>query len=412
MKELLTEVFAVMRGNRMRLLLTGFSIGWGLFILIVMLGSGNGVVRGVTASFGPDTLCTLHMTPAKTSQAWHGHNPQRELVFHIEDAEAIAKAFPYEVRSVRMQNQSPPIDIVSGTRKIKSAVRGCQIGYCPFEYTEITQGRDFTEIDMQRHSNVCLIGRQTADILFGKDTDPSGSEIFANGISFKIVGVYDSPYGYGSGHIVYVPFITCRDLFVPDGSVSEIIVVANDVNNERQLKEFKDKIYRFLAGRLDFNPDDRIAIACATYSDLYFQLKSVLGMLQLFIWIVGLATLISGIVGVSNMMIIGIRERIREFGVRIAMGASDLSIIRLVLLESVIVTLIFGYIGMMAGIGLTQAMNWILTEVGGVTYFENPTVDFSIMVTALVIMVVSGLLAGIFPALQAVRLKLVDSLNS
>ena len=412
MKDLLSEVFAVMRGNRMRLLLTGFSIGWGLFILIVMLGSGNGVVRGITASFGPDTLCTLHLTPARTGQAWHGHNPQRNIVFHIEDAEAIAKAFPTEVRSVRMQNQSPAVEIVSGTRTLKSAVRGCQIGYCPFEFNEITQGRDFTEIDMLRHSRVCLLGRQTADILFGKNTDPSGREILANGISFRIVGVYDSGYGYASGHIVYVPFTTCKDLFAPDGTLSQIIVIADGVSNEVRLKEFKDKIFRFLAGRLDFNPEDRIAITCNTYSDLYFQMKSVLGMVQLFIWIVGLATLISGIVGVSNMMIIGIKERTREFGVRIAMGASDLSIIRLVMVESVIITLIFGYIGMMLGIGVTQGMDWILKEVGGVTYFESPTIDFPIMMTALCIMTVAGLLAGIYPARGAIRMKLVEALNS
>ncbi|MCQ2117880.1 MAG: ABC transporter permease [Bacteroidales bacterium] len=401
-----------MRSNKLRLLLTGFSIGWGLFILIVMLGSGNGVVRGVTASFGPDTLCTLHLTPARTAQAWHGYSSHRDIVLHIEDAEAISNAFADEVRYIRMNNQSPPVEIVSGPRKIKSVIIGCQIGYYQFDYFKITQGRDFTDIDMQRHSRVCLLGQQSVDILFGKDGTPLGKDILVNGICFKVVGIYDSPYGYGSGHTVYVPFSTGKDLFATDGTLSQIVVVANDVRNDRQLKEFKDKIYSVLAERLDFSPDDKIAVTCNSSTDLFFQLDSVLGMIQLFIWIVGLATLISGIVGVSNMMIIGIKERTREFGVRIAMGASDVSIVRLVLVESVIITLIFGYIGMMLGIALTQGMDYILKAVGGLSFFENPTVDFSIMITALLIMIVAGLIAGIFPAIQAVRMKLVDLLNS
>lgn len=412
MREVLSEVFAVMRSNRIRLLLTGFSIGWGLFILIVMLGSGNGVTYGVTNMFGVDTLCTLYIGPGKTSLPWHGHNPERDILLHIADAEVIAKSFPHEVRSVMMQNQSSVIDITAGPNRLKSTVLGCQTGYCQYKLQTITQGRDFTSVDMERGSRVCLLGQQTVDILFGKDGNPIGEMIYADGISFRVVGVYDSTNGYGSGHTVYVPFSTCRDVFATDGSLNQIIVVADDVRDENQLNVFKDKIYGFLAERLDFNPDDKFAISCNCYSDFYFQLISVIGMLHIFIWIVGLATLISGIVGVSNMMIIGIKERTREFGVRIAMGASDLSVIRLVLIESVVITVIFGYIGMMLGVGLTQTVAWVLKNIGGIPYFENPTVDLPIMITALLIMTAAGILAGVFPARQAVRMKLVEALNS
>ena len=135
-------------------------------------------------------------------------------------------------------------------------------------------------------------------------------------------------------------------------------------------------------------------------------------MFRLFIWIVGLLSLISGIVGVSNIMVTGVKERTQEFGIRIAMGASDLSIIKLVLAESVIVTLVFGYLGLLAGIVLTQGVDSFLKDAGGATYFDNPTIDFSMMMLSLLIMVISGLLAGIFPARQTIGLKLVDALNS
>ena len=131
----------------------------------------------------------------------------------------------------------------------------------------------------------------------------------------------------------------------PDGTLSKIVLVANDINNEKQIEKFKDSIYIFLANQLDFSPDDKIALSCICYFDWYLQFKSVIGMFRLFIWIVGLLSLISGIVGVSNIMVTGVKERTQEFGIRIAMGASDLSIIKLVLAESVIVTLVFGYLG-------------------------------------------------------------------
>lgn len=412
MTELFREVFTVMRSNKLRLLLTGFAIGWGLFILIVMVGAGNGVTRGVTAGFGADTLCTFHLTPGRTSKLWHGYNPQREIVFHSEDAKAIAKAFGSEVRTVMMHNQSPTVDITVGERHLESVIKGCPIGYYLYNNQKITAGRDFTPVDMQRHSRVCLLGQQTVDILFGKNINPVGKEITANGISFMVVGVYDSMYSGGSGHTIYTPFSTCKELFAQDGSINQIVVVANDVKDEEQLELFKVKLYHFLAGQFDFAPEDKIAVSCVTYSDQYFQMRSVLNMIQLFIWIVGLMTLISGIVGVSNIMIIGLKERTREFGVRIAMGASDLSIVRLVLVESIIITLIFGYIGMMAGVGLTQAIDAVLNSVGNVSYFKNPTVNITIMLVAMLIMVVAGIIAGIVPARQAIRLKLVDALNS
>lgn len=412
MNELLREVFAVMRNNKMRLLLTGFSMGWGLFILMVMIGSGNGVTRGVVASFGSDTICTLYLTPGKTSMAWKGYNPQREISLHTDDADAIWHFFGKEIRSLSTQNTSPSIEVTANAHNITTSITGCQIGDYVYDTYTLTKGRDFTPVDMERHSLVCLIGQQTADILFGKDSTPLGCSIFANGISFRIVGIYDSSLGFGSGHAIYAPYTTCMDYFVPDSKLSRMVVVADHVNNQDELDSFKNRVYSFMAERHAFNPKDKFAIGCNSFTDQFFQLKTILSMINLFIWIVGLATLISGVVGISNIMIIGIKERTREFGVRLAMGASDHSIIALVLIESVIISVIFGYIGMMLGVGLTQLIAFALEAGGNVAYFKNPTVDFWVLVVSLFIMVIAGLLAGFIPARQAVRLKLVEALNS
>lgn len=412
MLELLNEVFSVMRCNRMRLLLTGFSIGWGLFILIVIVGSGNGVTRGIAESFHSDTICTLYLTHGRTSIAWHGKNPLRKIELHASDADALRNAFPHEVREVLIENQSPPVNVSVASRSIKVPLYGCDIGYYRYKLMNIVSGRDFTDVDMKHQNRVCLLGQQSVDILFGKDADAIGRSVFANGISFRVVGVYDSSNGHASGHNVYVPYTTGETLFAPDGMLREMIVVAENVSNNEQLDVFRKKIYGAIAERLDFNPDDKMALSCKCYSEEFFKLVTILDMVRIFIWIVGLATLISGIVGISNIMIIGVRERTREFGIRMAMGASDLSIIRMVLMESVIVTFFFGYIGMMLGIGLTQSVAWVLKETGGVTFFQNPTIDFSMLIVSTLLIMAAGLLAGFFPARQAVRMKLVESLNS
>lgn len=411
MKDVLTEVFAVMRGNWLRLLLTGFSIGWGLFILVVMVGVAGGVTRGVTTSFGADTICTLYLSQGTTSLPWLGHNALREIPLHEADAQTLAKAFPRDIRTIDMQNQSPTIDITANTHQVKTKMRGVPTGYYRYAMQHITAGRDFTPVDLKRHNRVCLIGRQTADILYGKDSAPIGETLLAGGIPFRVVGVFDSTMDYGSGNVIYIPFTTGKDLFAPDGKLNLMVVVANDVTSEEQQNVFRDKIYGFLAKRLEFNPNDRLAVSCKCYSDQYFRLMSIHKKIRVFIWIVGLAMLVSGIVSISNIMFISIGERTREFGVRMAMGATDQDIISLVLTESIIIAILFGYVGMLSGIMLTQAMAWGLKEIGGMSFFENPTVDFTMMMISLLIMTIAGLLAGLFPARHVLHMKLVDSIH-
>lgn len=412
MRDVLTEVFAVMRNNKLRLLLTGFSIGWGLFILVVMVGVGNGVMRGTSTSFGPDTICTLYLSQGKTSLPWRGHNSLREIELHESDAEALAKAFPKDVRLIDLQNQSPTIDIVANTHRISTVMQGVPIGFYNYQIQHIAAGRDFTPVDLKRHSRVCLIGRKTADVLYGKESIPVGETLMANGIQFLVVGIFDSIMDYGSGNVIYIPFTTGKDLFATDGKLSLMVVVANNVTNEEELNVFRSKIYGFLANHLDFNPSDRLAVSCTCYSDQYFRLRSIQKKVNIFIWIVGLAMMVLGIVSISNIMFISISERTREFGVRMAMGASGTSIVCLVFTESIIVTLFFGYLGELLGILLTQSMAWGLKEIGGISFFENPTVDFSMMMASVLLMTVSGVLAGLFPARQVLRMKLVEALNS
>ena len=390
MRDLAAEIAASMLSNKLRIALTGFSIGWGLFILIVLLGSGNGLMNGIAESFGSDTVCMVRLSPGTAQLAWQGMNRGRKIRLTANEAALLKKRMGESIGQV---------------------TQGVYPNFLPIDGKKMVAGRDLADIDIRQGDKVCLIGQQTARLLFGKDGDAMGRMININQMPYLVVGVYDAITGTNSGHVIYAPFTTVEKSYFPAGDLSQIVVVANDINDQKAYDDFVSHLYAVLGEQLNFSPADHAAVVCESSYISYLQLKNVITMLQLFIWVIGLATLIAGVVGISNIMLISVRERTRELAVRRAMGASASSIITLVLIESVVVALIFGYIGMMLGIGLTQLLSWAISAAGGVGLFDHPTVSFATVMAANLIMVLAGLIAGYFPARNAVRIKLVDALQ-
>lgn len=412
MRDLISEITASICNNKLRIALTGFSIGWGLFILIVLLGTGNGLMNGIVKSFGSDTICVIRIKPGVTQLPWQGLGLSRQIRLTQNDGEAIMKILPKSVQAILPINSTEMLRATVGQKHIKTIIQGIRTDCLRYQDKHITKGRDIAPLDLQRCENVCLIGEHTAGILFSENTNPIGKKIEVGPISFLIVGVYTSDFGSNIGHTVFAPFTTIRKIFKPDGELSQLTIVAENINTEEDCDRLQMDICKILGERLHFNPEDRAAIVCNSYFLDFLQLKNVLRMLQIFIWVIGIATLIAGVVGISNIMLISVRERRRELGIRKAMGATDRSIIILVLSESVVVSLVFGYVGMMIGVGLTQFIAWILMQVGGVELFDNPTVSLTTVVVANLIMVLAGLVAGYFPARNVVQIKLIDVLTS
>lgn len=412
MRDLISEISASIRSNKLRIALTGFSVGWGLFILIVLLGSGNGITNGITASFGADTICVMHVTAGKTQLPYNGYGTNRAITVTGADAERLCMELGSRVTKAFPCYTSPGVVVCTGNVHITTVATGVRTGFIGISSKKIVAGNDITQLNVQQADKVCVIGRQTQDLFFKGSVNPIGQTIVVDSIPFTVIGVYNSIFGDKSGHVVYAPYTTIRNLYAHNDSLSELALVASNINSEQDYNALQDDVYGFLGKRLGFSPTDRSAIVCSNDFLDYLQLKTVLTMLRVFIWIIGLATLVAGVVGVSNIMLISVKERTRELGVRKAMGATDSHIITLVLLESVAVSLIFGYVGMILGVGLTQLLAWILAMAGGVGFFDNPTVGFSTVMVANLIMVVAGLVAGYVPARNAVRIKLVDALSA
>ena len=411
MRDLAAEIAASMLSNRMRIALTGFSIGWGLFILIVLLGAGNGLMRGIANSFDSDTTCVIRLTPGTAQIAWNGLGPGRKTVLLPEDADILRRETKGICNRMMITNSTGQVQVDVGSKHLKTTVQGVYPGFLAYDGKKIVEGHDLTDLDIQRLEKVCLIGRQSANLLYGKGKSPIGRQVVINGISHLVVGVYDATQGTNSGHTVYAPFSTIQACYHPDRALSQIVMVASSIASKEGYDALTERIYLTLSKQKHFAPTDRAAVMCSSSFISYLQLKNVISMLQIFIWVIGLATLVAGVVGISNIMLISVKERTKELAVRRAMGAPASSIITLVLLESVIVSLVFGYTGMMAGVGLTQLLAWGLAAAGGAGLFDNPTVDFSTIMAANLIMVLAGLVAGYFPARNAVSIKLVEALQ-
>ena len=277
----------------------------------------------------------------------------------------------------------------------------------------LVAGRGINDIDAAERRKVVLLNEKTVEVLFPKTAtdDAIGRWVNLGGLQFQVVGVYHERGGRSS-HEVYAPLPTVATIFKPDGHLSEAGLLVVGLDTEQANRAFEERLRTALAQYYGYDRDDREAVWIWNQYEGYVQTVNILNGIRMFIWIIGLATLIAGVAGISNIMMITVRERTREFGIRKALGASPRSIVALVLLESIGITLLFGYIGMLAGIGLTQLVAAAIPPpaVDGFTMFLNPTVDIGVVVAANVVMVVAGVIAGYIPAKRAVSIRPVEAL--
>lgn len=409
MKELLAEVVASINYNRTRIFLTGFSVGWGIFLLIIMLGSGNGIIHGITNGFiGTDNIITI--TPGKTMLPAQGRQKGSKIDFYLSDSEWLKTHFP-DVISKIMPQMDTTVRVNYANDHVLVSMSGLQTDYIVLKNRYISAGRDLNETDIREGRKVCVLTSPLAKRLF-RDESAIGKRIRVYNTSFLIVGVATSNRSNDDIKSLYAPITTVQRLFLRNAKLSSISIIANDLNTVEANEKFVNTLRTSFADRKGFSPKDVKAVDIYGSFEYFLQIRGVLNALKIFIWIIGLATLCIGVVGISNIMLISVKERIKELGVRKAMGASSGEIIRLVLFESVVITVIFGYIGMMIGVGLTQLLKTLTDSVLGAhnTIFCNPTVDISIVLIANAIMIVCGLIAGYIPAKKATTVKLVDAL--
>jgi putative ABC transport system permease protein len=392
-------------------------------MLIVLLGAGNGLMNGVRSNFEGQSLNTAKLWPGNTSRPHQGFRAGRRIRFEMDDLEYLKSQFPDNISVIVPALRIWGRNITAGTNVADVVLYAGYPEIAVVDGFTVSQGngRFINQIDLDERRKVMVIHPQTARVLF-PNQDPVGQFIRVGSIMFQVVGVYDVPDGESDrNQMAFLPFTTGREVFNVGPWIHEISMLVENLRTKEANEQFNRDVRNALAQKKQFHPDDNRAIWMHNRFENYLQTNMILSVLSTAIWIIGLFTLISGIVGVSNIMLISVKERTKEFGIRKAIGASPMSILKVVVLESVIITGVFGYIGMFLGIGLTEGINALMDmqqgaqfgDGGGTTtMFTNPTVDLGIAIAATLTLVIAGTLAGFFPARNAVRIKPVTALSA
>ncbi len=414
MKELLNDIFNSMRVNRKRIRLTGFSIAWGIFILIVLLGAGQGLLNGLNRIYGSNTNATVTLTPGNTTYAWHGHKKGRPIRMTEREALALKTRLSKWVTASYPVKTFQEAQLSAGARHSLRNVHGMHPGYQITMDIHMIAGRDINALDMEKERKVCVVSQTTARALFRGERSRNliGRTVLIAERPFIIVGIYEPDKGFMIVNDVFVPMTTMTQMFVHDDKLSKILLKMRPMYDEEENHHFDKALRTLLARQKDYAVNDTRAIHVRNMYDEYILVIRLMGGVQFFIWIVGLATLIGGVTGVSNIMFVSVRERTREFGVLRAMGATGNYILKLVMLEAVFISLVAGYIGMMAGMLVVKMLS-VLADVlaeGEASVFMNPTVPFYTIISITIVIVLAGLVAGYYPSRRALRMKLIDAL--
>ena len=397
------EIFETIRKNKLRTILTGFSVSWGIFMLIILLGSGNGLQNGVLDQFKRDAVNSLWIYSGRTSLAFNGMQPGRRIQFTNEDYD-------------RTKDSGLDVDKISSRFSIwrnnllsykSEFVNYNIIAVHPdtetLENTTTIKGRFLNEVDVKKFRKVVSISTIVEEALFKKE-EPVGKYIKINGIPFQVIGTF-TDHSERDLQRVYVPVSTAQRVFNGANRISNMSFTTNTHDIEA-LKQMEEHIRSSFASRHKFDPTDKRAMWINNNMEGYQRTMALFAGIRIFVWIIGAFTIIAGIVGVSNIMIIVVRERTREIGIRKALGASPNSIVGLVLLESVLITSVAGYIGLVFGVILLE----VLAPHTQIEFFMNPSVDLSVGIQATLVLVFAGLIAGFFPAWKAANVKPIEAL--
>ncbi len=413
------EIFATIQKNKMRTFLTGFSVAWGIFMLMILLGSGNGLSNGVAQNFMNDAVNAMWIWRGETTLAYQGMKPGRTIKFVNEDQDLIKKVSGVGVASGRyfMGNTRYSYDKESG----EYTTITCQPELIQVENIEIHEGRFINQIGVIQKRKVVVIGADIKKALF-KDSTAIGEYVNINTVPFKVIGVCTEP-GSTRNRNAYMPLSTAQMIFNGSNQIHNLALTVNaETLGESQAIE--EQIRNVLGKKHKFDPKDDGAIGLYNKLENYIQTMKIFQAIKIFIWIIGMGTLIAGIVGVSNIMLIVVKERTKEIGIRKALGASPASVVGLILLESIMITTVAGYIGLVMGTGLMEMINYFMVQSAevaaaaaenggraGESVFLNPTVDFNIAVSATLLLIVAGAIAGYIPAKRAARIKPIVALR-
>lgn len=416
MIDLWQEIYGTVRRNKLRTVLTGCAVAWGIFILIVLLGAGNGLLNAQTEQMSSLAMNSLQIGAGWTSKPYDGLKQGRRIQLNNGDLEISSRMKEHVITAGAILYQGNT-NISFGAEYINESLRGVHPNYLEINRPKIVEGRFINALDIQESRKVAVIHKLSAKILFKQPEQALGKMLNIGGIMYQVIGIYQD-LGNSYERSVFLPFSTLQLIYNKGDKLHNILLSIKDLNTEEENQAFEADYRAAIGAHQRFDKEDYSAIWIWNRFTQMLQMNEGSNYIRMAIWIIGLFTLLSGVVGVSNIMLITVKERTREFGIRKALGATPLSILQLVIAESIAITALFGYLGMLAGIGVTEYMNIVagrqVTDMGfgQATTFLNPTVDIGVAIKATVTLMVAGTLAGLFPALKAVRTRPIEALRA
>lgn len=400
------EIFSTIKKNKLRTFLTGFSVAWGIFMLMILLGSGTGLQNGVNKQFESSATNTIWVWSGQTSLPYKGMKPGRNVQLVNEDYDAVKSSIGGIDKSSSRYNMWGTNTLSYKKQFGTFNIRNVYPDYAYIEKISIVRGRFVNDPDVDHFRKVTVISTQVEEALF-KGEDPIGKYINVNGVPFKVVGLFtDEDNRDDNMRTIYLPISTAQRVFSGDNRINTIAITVGKASVEES-KQIEKEVRTKLSTLHKFDPEDPRAIFTWNSLEEFQKFTRLFAGIKLFIWIIGFGTIIAGIVGVSNIMMIVVKDRTKEIGIRKAMGATPWSIVSLILQEAVMITSFAGYFGLVLGVVVLETVGSKIES----EFFSQPAVDLSVALYALTLLVLSGALAGFIPARRAAAIKPIEALR-
>ncbi len=401
------EIFSTISKNKLRTILTGFSVAWGIFMLVVLLGSGYGLENGVKKEFEGDAVNYISINPGVASMPYKGMKTGRRLQFTNEEHDLLERLDNVDMSTKRSRLWQ--IDNIAYKNEYGTFdVFAISPDYRYVESLTVTNGRFLNEIDINDYRKVAVIGRLVYEALFKNGEDAVGKYVNMSGVPFKVVGVFNDPGQDRDLLRVYIPASTAQKVFNMGNRIRNVCLILNDADITESLQVVEDARQE-LSQKLKFDPSDQRALFIFNSIQNYKQFMDLFAGIRFFIWIIGIGTIIAGIVGVSNIMMIVVKERTKEIGIRKAIGATPTSIVSLIIQEAILITAFAGYLGLVGGVALLEFVSKVLPQ--ETAYFANPEINIGVALWATAVLIFSGALAGFVPARKAAAVRPVIALK-
>ncbi len=400
------EIFQSINKNKLRSILSGFTVAFAILLFTLLFGIGNGLQNTFKNEFAKDAINSIYIRTNRTTKAYKGNQVGRKIQLRDNDFEYIKEKYDSKIQMISPRNQRT-LNVVYKDKEDNYTVRGVYPKYDILESAEITEGRFLNIRDIKNKEKVAVIGKMVEKDLFGQ-VSAYGRQLNIGGVIYKVIGVFTDPGGDSDERVIYTPFTTIQQIYGNNDHVDEFGMTYNPNLSIDEAIAFSNKLRKDLKKKHDIAPNDQRGIRVQNYASQNKEVSAMMIGLGILILIIGFGTLIAGVVGISNIMVYVVKERTKELGIRKAVGATPRSIVSMIMLESILITALAGYFGLLLGVGILKTVGPSLKSY----FILNPGVSTPVVVGATITLIVAGMIAGYLPAKRAAQIKPIVALRA